>query len=134
MSPPAHEYSIDANKARLVVTYRGPVTTKGILDLLGQVARDPRWRPEYVRLMRYDDGVYGDMDGSELRALVDGVAALPALRLPDRIPATAHLCADPIKRTVVMHWLAMIGELTGQESKLFTSLAQAEAWLETARA
>lgn len=129
MAQSRHEYVIDAENRWAVITYRGPVTAEGALGMLRQVASDPAWRSEYGRMLVYDGGEYGDLNPEGMRNLAAGLVELRKARTTQETPRTAHVCADPIKRTVVLHWLAAIGSMDQSTNEVFHSRAQAEAWL-----
>ena len=128
MRTSAHAYEIDVEKRLAVITYHGPVSAAGALDTMRRVASDPAWNPEFGRMMIYDDGEYGDIDPVDMKALAAGLVELRKARKSQATPRTAHVCADPIKRTVVLHWLAAIATMETTVNELFHSRRQAEAW------
>ena len=134
MSAPAHSYEIDAEEGWVVIAYQVLVTAESAMGLLLKIAADPAWRSGYARLLIYDGGEYGEFDPEAMRALAAGVAELRKSRETPEAPPTAHVCADPIKRTVVHHWLAVINAVDRTDTELFASRSQAEDWLRERRA
>jgi hypothetical protein len=128
MSGPGHEFVIDADNRWVVLTYRGQVSAENVLAVLQEISHQPGWRPEFGRLLIFDRGEFGGLDPEAVRRLADQVMEMRRVLPEGADPPNAYVCADPIKRTAVLHWLGAMATL-GVGGEVFSSRVEAEAWL-----
>ncbi len=123
--------TINPDRGRVEIAYRGVVAPGDIWSAMDAMTSLPGWSPDMPRLIDWTDALIGDFQASEVsRDFLPEMEAKVKAIFGDRVSIIAHICADPLKRSLLEYWLALAGGVKQIEARLFDNVEAAEIWLD----
>ena len=131
----AIDLKIDAEKRRAELVYRDELNADGVIDAFEAITSHNAWRPNFSRLYIYgDEARMGDFRPDDRSRVLDYRRRIRPEVFRGDLSRAAHVCADPVKRTYLHFWIDILGETSVDRVRLFSSIEEAEAWLENGAA
>ncbi len=128
-----HTIEFDIENRWSLTTFHGPLLISEAVELLQQSIALPEWTPEWDRIIDYSDGLLGDLDVATVQGAKTALGAVLQAAYGGRPTLSAQVCADPMKRPLVEYWIGLWADDYPAGLKLFSSLAQAQAWILASR-
>lgn len=128
-----HTLEFDSENNWALATYHGSVRTEEILELLNQALGWHGWTTKWDRIIDYDDGMLGDLDSVAMRDTQVEMGKMLRRAYGDRPTYSAQVCSDPMKRPLIDYWMCMGAHEYPAGLKLFSTVAEAKAWILTMR-
>lgn len=127
-------FVIDSENDWVEVLWRGTITPERALEVCERVTQTPGWRPDMSRIMTYTpEASFGEMQTDAVETLLSHLKALFGVAFADRKTRVAHVCADPLMKSYVLYWAALLDEHTESASEFFTDRDEAITWIRDAR-
>lgn len=105
-----HTIEMDVRNRVAVIRYNGKVRLQHAIDLLDQLLADPRWTPEYDRVVVYDNALMGDVDATEMESGLHDLKQRVSDAYGTRRSYAVQVCSDPLKRPILEYLLGLASQ------------------------
>ena len=122
------EFEFDPDNQLCIYRISGLITGDALMQTFGRARAHPDWSDQYDFLTLLDQASLAAMPAEAMTQLQERMAEADPVRDGLRRRA-AIVCDDELSRAMLTYWEMIAGERLTTQERVFTTEAEARAWL-----